>query len=328
METMQSHLRPLRLATALITGLALTAGVLGSAAPASATAVQVAPASSSPRFGVGTPGGPTDNSELDAVANTVGERPSIVLSYADFQQAPPIAALDSVAARGADSLLTWEPWKAGAGVNQPAFTNASIAAGEHDAYIAEWGAALAKWGGPVYLRYAHEMNGNWYPWAEGVNGNASGSYVAAWRHVHDVVAAQGATNVKWVWTPNVPASKFTPISSLYPGDGYVDVAGLDGYNWGTGSGGSWVSPSSLFDDGLTQLRRVASGKPILIAETASSETGGSKAQWNRDLVTYLASQRDVIGFVWFDFAKEQDWRIDSSSASAAALRDALAQRRD
>ena len=39
------------------------------------------------------------------------------------------------------------------------------------------------------------MNGNWFPWSETRNGNSSGEYVAAWRHVRDIFRAEGVTNV-------------------------------------------------------------------------------------------------------------------------------------
>lgn len=280
------------------------------------------------RFGVATVGGAQANTELDQVATISGESPSIVLSYYDFNQAAPIADLNSVAARGATSLLTWEPWTWGGGLNQTAYQSATIASGTYDTYIKSWGTALAAWGKPVMLRYGHEMNGNWYPWADGVNGNASGSYVAAYRHVHDVLVASGATNVIWVWSPNVPYYGSTPITTEYPGDDYVNDVALDGYNWGLDRvGGSWKSPSTVFGEGLTELRGLASTKPIIVAETASSENGGSKAQWNTDLVSYLAAQPDVTGFVWFDLNKEVDWRIDSSTTSASAFNAALAARR-
>lgn len=280
------------------------------------------------RFGVSTPGGAQATSELDAVAALAGESPSIVLSYYDFSQPAPIADLTSVAARGATSLITWEPWRWGGGIAQPAFTNSRVAAGDYDAYIQQWGAALASWGQPVYLRYGHEMNGNWYPWSEGVNTNAAGSYIAAWTHVHDVVAAQGASNVIWVWSPNVPYTGSTELAALYPGAAYVDIVALDGYNWGTAASWSaWSAPSALFGTGLAQLRTVAPGKPILIAETASAEAGGSKADWNTALVSYLNAQPDVMGFVWFHHAKEVDWRIDSSAPSASAFGAALLARR-
>jgi hypothetical protein len=258
----------------------------------------------------------------------MAESPSSVLFYKDFLQAPPINEMNAVRARGAVPLVTWEPWAWGGGLNQPAYSLDRIAAGDFDARITQWGQELAAWGYPVQLRFAHEMNGDWYPWAEGVNGNEAGDYVQAWRHVHDVMAATGAPNVSWVWSPNVPYWGSTDLAGLYPGAGYVDVVGLDGYNWGTSvSWSGWILPQDLFAPGIAQLRSLAPGVPILIAETASSEAGGSKAAWNTDLVSYLAAQPDVMGFVWFHMQKEADWRINSSDASAAAFNSALAARR-
>ncbi|MWV48789.1 beta-mannanase [Rathayibacter sp. VKM Ac-2803] len=324
--------------TARAGGRTVTAGftvTLGGASTTAGPGSTTSPAGRAPavstarlRFGLTTPGGASANTELDQAAALVGESPSLVLSYQDFGQAPPIAGLDSVAARGATSIITWEPWRWGGGVDQPAYSNARILAGDHDAYLRQWGAALAAWGKPVLLRYAHEMNGDWYPWSEGVNGNAAGSYAAAWQHVHDVVEAQGASNVSWVWSPNVPYTGSTPLQGLYPGAPYIDVMALDGYNWGTAAAwSSWTSPSALFGPGLAQLRTLAPGAPILVAETASAEAGGVKSEWNSALISYLAAQGDVTGVVWFDHDKEVDWRIGSSPASAQAFAAALAQRR-
>jgi hypothetical protein len=293
------------------------------AGPAPVPGIRTAPL----RFGAGTAGGPAAAAELDEVAVLAGEAPSVVLSYKDFAQAPPLTELDAVRARGAQTLLTWEPWLWGGGTSQPAYSLDRIAAGDFDPYLRQWGTALAQWGHPVMLRFGHEMNGNWYPWAEGLNGNESGDYVAAWRHVHDVVASTGASNVSWVWNPNVPYWGSTPLTQLYPGAEYVDAVALDGYNWGTSASWSfWTEPQALFGEGLAQLRQLAPGKQILIAETASAEAGGSKAAWNTSLVEYLSAQPDVTALVWFHLAKETDWRINSSAGSAAALAQALAAR--
>ncbi|MDT0170520.1 glycosyl hydrolase [Pseudarthrobacter sp. BRE9] len=280
------------------------------------------------RFGVATAGGALAGAELDEVATVAGESPSIVMIYKDFLQSPPITEMDAVRSRGATPLITWEPWAWGGGVDQPAYSLDRVAAGDFDATITQWGQSMAAWGKPVMLRFAHEMNGNWYPWAEGVNGNQAGDYIAAWRHVHDVVAAAGAGNVQWVWSPNVPYVGSTDLAGLFPGTGYADIVALDGYNWGTSqTWSSWVSPVDLLGPGISQLRALAPGKPVLIAETASSETGGSKAAWNTDLVSFLAAQPDVMGFVWFHLQKETDWRINSSDSSASAFRSALLARR-
>lgn len=280
------------------------------------------------RFGVATPGGPTATAELDAVAAVAGEAPTVVLSYADFTRELDVQGLHAVHARGAVPLVTWEPWTAGHGVSQPAYALDRITAGDFDLYLRRWAQGLRDLGRPVLLRFAHEMNGDWYPWSEGVNGNGAGDYVAAWRHVHSVVSSEGATNVSWVWSPNVPYTGSVPLSGLYPGAGTVDVVALDGYNFGTSqSWSSWIQPDALFGPGLQQLRTLAPGKPVVIAETASAELGGSKADWVRSAIAYLAAQPDVTAFVWFHFLKETDWRLDSSAASATAVREALAARR-
>lgn len=322
-------------ATGKVTVTAKTSSVQASAvftvaASTTTTTPALAPTVSTARlrFGAATNGGPLASAELDEVAALVGEAPSSVLFYKDFLQPAPITEMNAVRSRGAVPLVTWEPWAWGGGVSQPAYSLDRITAGDFDAYIAQWGQALAAWGYPVQLRFAHEMNGDWYPWAESVNGNQPGDYAQAWRHVHDVVEAQGASNVSWVWSPNVPYWGSTDLAGLYPGAGYVDIVALDGYNWGTSASWSgWVSPQDLFAPGIAQLRELAPGTPILIAETASSEAGGDKAAWNTQLISYLAAQPDVMGFVWFHIQKEADWRINSSAASATAFKDALLARR-
>ena len=309
----------------------ITATVGTSTATIRYTLLEPVPAPGAPkgiRFGVGTNGGPAAGGELDDVATLAGEAPSLVLSYKDFNQPAPIAELDAVRGRGAETLLTWEPWTWGGGTDQHTYSLDRIAAGEFDAYLREWGTALGSWGQPVYLRFAHEMNGDWYPWAAGVNGNTEADYIAAYRHVHDVVASTGATNISWVWNPNVPYWGSTPLDRLYPGRDYVDVVALDGYNWGTSqSWSSWQEPEALFGDGIAQLRQLAPGTPIMIAETASSEIGGSKPQWISDLFRYVSAQQDVVALVWFHIVKEADWRIDSTTASADAFATALTARR-
>lgn len=278
-------------------------------------------------FGAATAGGPLASGEWEELSVLAGESPSSLLFFKDFLQPPPIVEMNAARERGAVPLVTWEPWAWGEGLEQPSYALDRIAHGDFDAYLRQWGEALATWGSPVQLRFAHEMNGDWYPWAEGVNGNQSGDYVQAWRHVHDVLASTGAHNVVWVWSPNVPMESSTDLARLYPGTDYVDTVALDGYNWGSSDACGWVSPRKLFGPGIAELRSLAPDKPILIAETASSEDGGSKAAWITDLISYLADQPDVVGFVWFHLQKEDNWRIDSSTTSAEAFREALEARR-
>ena len=280
------------------------------------------------RFGVTTPGGPVATSEINAISQLAGEKPTVEMWYEDFAQPFPAAKVAAAVSRGATPVITWEPWLWGGGVDQPNYSLDRITAGAFDSYLWQWAQALRNSGRSVVLRFGHEMNGNWYPWNEGVNGNGPGDFVAAWRHVHDVFSAAGATKASWMWSPNVPYDGSVPLTGLYPGSGYVNAVALDGYNWGTSqSWSSWTPPQDLFGPGLSQLRAIASGKPIWIAETASIEQGGSKPDWITALVPYLAGQSGVVGFIWFQHNKEADWRFDSTPASAQAMSQALTLRR-
>ena len=73
------------------------------------------------------------------------------------------------------------------------------------------------------------MNGNWNSWGTRP-GNSSADYVAMWRHVVSIFRAAGASNVRWVWSPNIYASRSTttrPFAAYYPGNAWVDDVGLD-----------------------------------------------------------------------------------------------------
>jgi beta-mannanase len=199
-----------------------------------------------------------------------------------------------------------------------------VTAGKYDSYIGTWASAAKSWGHPFFLRFNWEMNGNWFPWAESANGNRPGDYVAAWRHVHDLFSAVGATNVTWVWCPNIdPSGTLQPLPSLYPGDAYVDWTCLDGYNWDS----PWSSFDQLFRSTYTLVTtQIAPTKPLAIGEDASTEQGGSKAAWISDALTSQlpANYPKAEAYIWFDkYDSSMDWPIESSSSATAAFANAI-----
>ncbi len=270
---------------------------------------------------------------LDRVAAEIGRMPRIAMSYRDWNEGWSTALIeprfiDPIVARGAVPMITWLPrLDSGDPVQQPAYSLATIAAGAYDPHIRRAAREAAAFGGPLLLRLAHEMNGSWASWGAGVNGNTPSDYIAMWRHVVSIFRAEGATNVRWVWSPNVygggsspTRASASPFQPFYPGDSWVDFVGLDGYNWGTLHPAGWCSFANVFGpsyDALTKL----TDKPVMIAETASAEAGGSKAAWIRAIPGVLQSRMPrVRALIWFDRDKETDWQIASSPASEAAFR--------
>jgi beta-mannanase len=283
------------------------------------------------RFGIASDVG----TDTDPTARLVNESPAIIAYYKDWTQSVDPTVLNSISGKGATPLITWEPWSyVVAGTNQPTYKLSTITAGTHDAYIKSWAADLKAYNKPVMMRFAHEMNGNWYPWSEQVNGNAPGDYVKAWKHVVDVFRAEGATNVQWVWAPNVQQPGVS-TAALYPGSAYVDNTGIDGFNWGSDQPwtGGWQDPWDVLDSSMTEIAAIAPDKDLIVTETASvgDQSGHSKAKWITDMIYYLDHWGDsravkVTGIIWFDINKEHDWRIGSSTESAEAMKAALAAR--
>jgi beta-mannanase len=167
------------------------------------------------------------------------------------------------------------------------------------------------------------------PYSEGSNGNRRGQFVRVWRHVHDIFRRAGATNVSWVWCPNVQYPGSLPLRELYPGDAYVDWTCLDGYNWGTNpaSPQGWHSFDQTFGPTYRLITRsIAPLKPMMIGETAASEWGGSKAQWITQALAGIPRRYPRIrGVVWFNKnADRMDWVIESSAAARRAFARAIA----
>ena len=115
----------------------------------------------------------------------------------------PTTPLENVRAYGAIPVFSWNSTVEPAEPRPARLQPRTMIDGRYDSYIREFATKAKEWGHPFFLRFDWEMNGFWFPWSEGVNGNTPGQFVAAWRHVHDIFTAVGATNATWVWCPNV-----------------------------------------------------------------------------------------------------------------------------
>jgi len=226
--------------------------------------------------------------------------------------------------------FTWEPWNTTLSVSDPNQIHLQdIIDGKWDSYIKARGAEFASVGAPIMVRWGHEFNGNWYPWGIANNNGNPSLYISAYRHVHDLVVAAGATNVQWVWCFNngpSPDVSYNAPALSYPGDAYVDWVAIDGYNWGLSPSwdpgvNHWTSFDSMFTSAYATARAIAPNRPVMIGEIGSSEDGGSKAQWINDMSTSLQSGRypDLKLIVYFDQDKEELWSGTSSAATQTAF---------
>jgi Glycosyl hydrolase family 26 len=265
------------------------------------------------------PGADRNPHLIDDYANSVGRHPLIVSFYRVWGP-PPFepSQLDPVAQRGAVPMITWEPWDD----DEVSVPLASIAAGGEDGYLREAAQAAAAWGQPIFLRFAHEMNGKWYPWGREIT---PAIFKAAWRHVVDVFRTNGANNVRWVWCPYVSTGHSRRFKRFYPGDAWVDWACLDGFNWGAYR--TWQSFKRIFGASYQSLIRLTS-RPVMIGETGVNQVGGDKSRWIATSFRHkLPRYTHVRALVIFDAADERaDFRVDSSAGALAAIRRAFETR--
>ena len=180
----------------------------------------------------------------------MGETPAVYVLFSDFPMDEGAFGYvrfvaDQVRAQGAALMLTLEPNK-GLETVTPASAKA----------LAEQLAMVNETGVPVYLRFAHEMNGSWYAWSQDPE-----AYVRAFREVAAAVH-EVAPDTAMVWAPNYgggyPFSggqfearegsaaralldtngdgkvsiEDDPYAPYYPGDDAVDWVGMSLYHWG------------------------------------------------------------------------------------------------
>jgi mannan endo-1,4-beta-mannosidase len=266
-------------------------------------------------------------------AGRVGVMPDHVARFEAFSRA---ATLDSFLRESERQglrrvLVSWEPWRpvpAALGIveqfrAQPGYSNREIAAGAQDAYITAFAQTLATFQGRVDLRYAHEMNGTWYPWSHDPI-----SYRRAWRRIVRLFRAAGAANVRFVWSPN--PSLFLPmrpwrrsVRVYWPGRRYVDAVGSTMINFGGGK----RYAVARFRPRLRALHRLFR-KPVMLTEVKTEHRG--RIRWLRDLRRLLRRTPWIRSVTWFqhasrgqaqiDRAGKLDWDVQADPAAAAILR--------
>ena len=276
-------------------------------------------------FGVSATNVPFAPSALRAIAAKAGVTPDMVEYYVNWTQSFNPATVRLAYEQGTIPVLTWESFAGLQGstwntVNQPTYALSTIIDGGHDTYLTTFAKAVAASKLPVVIRLDHEMNGNWFPWSEDRNGNSTGQYAEAWRHIWNIFQQAGATNVIWDWAPNVVrGATISDLAELYPGDKYVDWIGLSAYD------DSETTAKSLVDPSLTEIRQFTK-LPMLITETGS-RPGSQKAEFTKDFLSWLPEQSDVIGFIWNEIPASQgsgtNWGFDADSTTLSVFQNGI-----
>lgn len=256
---------------------------------------------------------------LVAFNRLVGRRARIVGLYQSWSE-PLIyyGQLRTIAAQHAFPLIAWF-----SALRKAPIPLTRIIGGAEDGLLRADALVAAAWKHIVLVRLDSEMNLPGSTAGIGHKGNTPAEFIRAWRHVVTIFRQEHATNVKWVWSPNVACGGKCPFTAYYPGDRWVDWVALDGYNYATVDGVKWFSFARIFGGSYRTLSRLTH-KPMIVAETASAESPGNtagKVIWIHGMGKALARRfHRVRALVWFDRVKETNWTVNSTRASLLAFR--------
>ncbi len=111
----------------------------------------------------------------------------------------------------------------------------AFAAGQYDSVLTSIVRNWVQTGGVTaqIYRVGWEMNLDGTPYYVGSDAQSQADWVAAFKHIHDVLKQAGVTygaTISIVWNPGATNySDAHATKSLYPGDSYVDIVGIDIY---------------------------------------------------------------------------------------------------
>ena len=166
--------------------------------------------------------------------------------------------------------------------------------GEYDAVIREFGAWAKSLQRPLYLRIGYEFDG-------AHNEMEPGLYVKAYKRIVDLIRAQGADNIAFVWhSYAAPTYKGYALADWYPGDDYVDWVGISLF------GHMYAAGLNAEGNAVFEFAR-EHGKPVMIAESSPIQGIGKDSvdAWNTWFVNFfsLTYSRNVkaISFI------NEDW---------------------
>ena len=223
----------------------------------------------------------------------------------------PKLQVETILEMGSVPVITWEPWLTDFDADEfPQLRKAEyrdkgglsdVVKGKYDTYIQQWADNAKAIGQPVFVRLGHEMNDPYrYPW--GPQNNSAKDFIAAWRHVHKLFMAEGATNVIWIWSPH-PAYGY--FDAFYPGDDYVDYVGAGTLNYGTvASWSKWWTFREIFGIHYQELAKF--GKPIMLTELGCLAVGGSRSKWFEETFAQFPQRFPAVKAVlFFHFSEDK-----------------------
>jgi len=257
---------------------------------------------------------------LQTEIDVFGARPGYILWYIQMGEAFPLHVAEHNKSLGIATVINHDLKADGLLPEQNAQILKEIVRGKWDAYFRDFAKKARNLDTEVYYRFGYEMNGEWFPWS-----GEPKLFADAWRHTWKIFKKEKATNVKWVFSPSVVWGQKTfekDIRPYYPGEQFVDIVALDGYNFGDNHTKyhTWESFYHVYAGSVAGL--MSFDKPMWIAEIGCP-SDPRRQKWLRDFLDFFDNNNCFAVFFWFNENKEGEpnFRIDADDASLYTFRE-------
>lgn len=238
----------------------------------------------------------------------------VILSYIHFKHEFPTEFMQQNYEDGRLVELTYQVTESNNEKLEGYTPNIDMYRGVKDDDIREIARAAKDFGHPFLFRINNEMNSDWTSYGGVVNMSDPEIFIENWRRFYRIFEEEGANNVIWVFNPNDrnhPPCDWNDFLAYYPGNEYVQMIGVTGYNNGTyykeERSENWREFEEIYDSVQAAYEPFFSEFPWIITEFSSSSVGGDKAKWIDNMFKCISKYKNIKIAVWFDYA-DYDFR--------------------
>jgi len=174
--------------------------------------------------------------------------------------------------------------------------------------IRKFARGAKEFGHPFLMRLNNEMNSTWVSYSGHLAMLDPDIFKQNWVTVYRIFEEEGVDNAIWIFNPNdisYPPQKWNTHLAYYPGNEFVHMIGLTGYNTGDYfrdlTGEHWRSFTQIYDRLWNMYKDVYADFPWIITEFACSSVGGDKGQWIKEMFANLPRYKNIKIAVWWSY---------------------------
>jgi hypothetical protein len=267
--------------------------------------------SKKPRFGIFTKDiyGVGINKTVPEIENKFDYKFPVILSYVHFKAEFPLEFMRKNYENGKIVELTYQITESN---NEKLFgytPNIDTYRGKKDDEIRKFAKKAKEFGHPFLFRLNNEMNSDWTSYSGVINMSDPDIYIDNWRRIYKIFEEEGVNNAIWIFNPNdrnYPPCNWNNFLAYYPGNEYVQMIGLTGYNTGTYYKETfleeWREFEAIYNEVQDKYAPFFSDFPWIITEFSSSSIGGDKAKWVDNMFKCIEKYKNIKIAVWFSYA--------------------------